>query len=525
VTVALLVYGLVMVYSASFVESFTDPNIQDGASIFRHQLKLVGIGLVVFVIATAVDYRVWNTIAVWVPWVLVIVLLVFTLVDGNSELGGQRWVDLLGVSFQPSEFAKIALILLVGMLLFKVQENNRRNQSFVLMAIAVIIPIVLILRQPDLGTALIALVGLVAVAWFGEFSMKPIAIAVALIALVVVGTILFTDFRMGRIDAWLNPWEYADAEGYQIVNSLYAFADGGLTGVDLGMSHQKYLYLPQPHNDFIFPIIGEEFGLIGTCVVVVLFVLFLYSAYRIAHNANDLYGRMIVGASASVIGFQAFLNMLCAVNLLPITGKPLPFFSAGGSSIIATLILVGLILNVSLRSGRAVEADQRRDGFLIIEGGRNAARYQDEDPGPVGRVRPGRTFRRQPARAASATAKGPRLRTTPAPARARASGKPASASGGPASAPARASGNPLLNMSPARSRGGSRAFGAPTLRVVRPSGKPTSSGFRTPRKPASGASTASGASSASRNPQPSGFRTPGRATSPGGPKGSRGTSR
>jgi hypothetical protein len=175
---------------------------------------------------------------------------------------------------------------------------------------------------------------------------------------------------MGRIDAWLDPWSYANNEGYQIVNSFYAFADGGVTGVGLGMSHQKYLYLPQPHNDLIFPIIGEEFGLIGAALVVVLFLLFLYAAFRIARNAPDLYGRLVAGAAATMIGFQAFLNMLCMVNLLPMTGKPLPFFSAGGSSIIVTLMLVGLIINVSLRSRVSDGSAERRDELLIIEGGR-----------------------------------------------------------------------------------------------------------------------------------------------------------
>jgi cell division protein FtsW len=463
-TIALLIFGLVMVYSASFVEAFTNPNIQDGAYIFQRQLMLVGLGLVALTVAAALDYRVWNSPLAWVPWAIVVVLLALTLVMGNEELGGKRWFDLFGFNLQPSEFAKIALLLVVGMLLIKLHQSSDRIPIMGLMAGAIVVPILLILLQPDLGTTLIALAGIVAVAWFGELSMKPIAIAVGLIVLVGASAILFTDFRVDRIESWLDPWAYASDGGYQIINSFYAFADGGLTGVSLGMSHQKYLYLPQPHNDLIFPIIGEEFGLIGTASVVVLFVLFLYSAYRIARGANDLYGRVLVGASATLIGFQAFLNMLCMVNLLPMTGKPLPFFSAGGSSIIVTLILVGLILNVSLRSNPSNDAEKRRDDLLIIEGGRGATQRSNTWPHLAGGIFPTKQFRKQPARATSPAAKGQALRKAPARPPTQASHlpvKPAqgSARGGrPPAQPA----NPLLSMNPARSRAAARPTGAST---------------------------------------------------------------
>jgi cell division protein FtsW len=369
-TLALVIFGLVMVYSASFVEGFTDPNIQDSSYIFKRQLLLVGVGIVVLVITLIIDYRVWNSFISWIPWVAILVLLILTWAMGNEELGGRRWFDLFGLNLQPSEFAKVALILIAGMLLNKLRAGADAYRQAVFAAVAIGLPILFILLQPDLGTALIALMGIVAVAWFGGFSMKPLAIIVAGVVVVGASAILLAGFRMDRIDAWLDPWAYASEGGYQIVNSFYALADGGVSGVGLGMSHQKYLYLPQPHNDLIFPIIGEELGLIGVVLVVVLFLLFLFSAFRIARHASDLYGRVIAGSAAAMIGFQAFLNMLCMVNLLPMTGKPLPFFSAGGSSIIVTLMLAGLILNVSLRSRLPDEATERRDQLLIIEGGR-----------------------------------------------------------------------------------------------------------------------------------------------------------
>ena len=378
-TVILVVFGLVMVYSASFVEAFTDPNIQDSTFFFRHQLQLVAIGLVALGIAAGVNYRIWNSWLSWLPWAAITVMLVLTLAFGNEELGGRRWFDVLGISFQPSEFAKIALLLVSAMLLVRLHESGKIKQITLLAALAIGLPILLILLQPDLGTAIIALAGIIAIAWFGELPMKPLAIAVLLVVFLGAAMIMLANFRMSRIDAWLDPWAYASDEGYQIVNSFYAFADGGVMGVGLGMSHQKYLYLPQPHNDLIFPIIGEEFGLIGTVSVVLLFMVFLYAAFRIARNAPDFYGRILAGSAATMIGVQAFLNMLCMVNLLPLTGKPLPFFSAGGSSIICTLILVGLILNVSFRSTEPDEAaNRRRDQLLIIEGGRSKSNLRTD---------------------------------------------------------------------------------------------------------------------------------------------------
>jgi cell division protein FtsW len=369
----LLVFGLVMVYSASFVEAFTNPDIQDSAYIFKRQLMLVGIGLVALIVILAIDYRVWNSFVSWLPWLLGVVLLILTWATGNEELGGKRWLDVFGFNLQPSEFTKVAMLLLSAMLMVRLRKEGSTKPLIIMTAVAVGLPALLILLQPDLGTTLIALVGVVIVAWFGELSMKPLFFVVLLIGLVGAAAIAFTDFRTARIDAWLDPWADPLDGGYQIVNSLYAFAGGGPTGVGLGMSHQKYLYLSQAHNDLIFPIIGEEFGVIGTITVAVLFLLFLFAAFRIARAAPDLYGRVIAGSAAGMIGFQAFLNMLCTVNILPMTGKPLPFFSAGGSSIIVTLILVGLILNVSLRSKDTDEARERRDQLLIIDGGRRGA--------------------------------------------------------------------------------------------------------------------------------------------------------
>jgi len=369
--IALLIFGLVMLYSASFVEAFTDETTgNDGAHYFRRQLISVGVGLVAMILATVISYRIWNSVASWIPWVVVTLLLILTLIYGNTQLGGKRWIDLFGFNLQPSEFAKIAILLVYATLVIKLHRGENRNKVFLLGALAILLPIALIMCQPDLGTIIIIVAGAILVVWFGELRLKALGIGIVFAAILTAGMILSGGFRAGRVDAWLDPWPLAANEGYQIINSFYAFAGGGVSGVGLGLSHQKYLYLPQPQNDLIFPIIGEELGLIGTVSVVLLFLLFLYSAFRIARNAPDFYGSIVAGSAAAMIGFQAFLNMFCMTNLLPLTGKPLPFFSAGGSSIVTTLILVGLVLSVSFRSARPDVASKRRDELLIIEGGK-----------------------------------------------------------------------------------------------------------------------------------------------------------
>ena len=375
---ALLVFGLVMVYSASFVWAFTNDAIgNDSMHYFKRQLLSVGVGLVAMLLATAISYRVWNTIASWLPWTAISVLLIMTFIAGNEELGGQRWIDVFGFNFQPSEFAKITIVLVGAALVIKLYKGEQVKNIVLLAALAIGLPVLFILLQPDLGTVIIIAAGVIAVAWFGELPLRTLAIVILCAVFLGAAMILLAGFRMNRIDAWLDPWALASNEGYQIVNSFYAFAGGGVSGVGLGLSHQKYLYLPQPQNDLIFPIIGEEFGLIGTVLVVLLFLLFLYAGFRIARNAPDFHGRIIAGSAATLIGFQAFLNMFCMTNLLPLTGKPLPFFSAGGSSIVTTLILVGLILNVSFRSrtpeAALKRASKRRDELLIIEGGRGVS--------------------------------------------------------------------------------------------------------------------------------------------------------
>jgi cell division protein FtsW len=293
---------------------------------------------------------------------------VLVLTDGSDALGARRWIDLGFTTLQPSEFTKIALIMVLAHLVDRCRNYGYTNALIVVMVVACAIPIGLIVVEPDLGTTIIAVFGILAVLWFGGVPKRVVVVLALGLVVLAILAIFGSGFRQSRITSWLDPWSDPQGRGYQLLNSYYAFGGGGVFGVGLGLSRQKFSWLPQSENDFIFAIVGEELGLVGALIVVLLFVGLVFMALKIAQSAPDSFGAMLAGASGILIGLQAFLNMLCVVGALPITGKPLPFFSAGGSSIITTMILVGLILSVSLRSTEANVHDFRREQFTVVRG-------------------------------------------------------------------------------------------------------------------------------------------------------------
>ncbi|MCL2807300.1 MAG: putative lipid II flippase FtsW [Coriobacteriia bacterium] len=364
----LLVFGLIMLYSASSIYSYNLSG--DYTSVFYRQTIFVAIGVVVALAIALIPYKQYSLPVCAIALLITIPLLILVLTDGSDALGARRWIDLGFTTLQPSEFTKIALILVMAHLVDRCRTNGYSVALIVVMIIACIIPIGLIVVEPDLGTTIIAVVGILAVLWFGGVPKRIVgALAIGLVVLAVIA-IVGSGFRQSRITAWLDPWSDPQGSGYQLINSYYAFGGGGVLGVGLGLSKQKFSWLPQSENDFLYAIVGEELGLLGAFAVALLFVGLIIMALRIARDAPDAYGAMIVGASGVAIGFQAFLNMLCVVGALPITGKPLPFFSAGGTSIISTMILVGLILSVSLQSSSSNVHDFRREQFAVVSGGR-----------------------------------------------------------------------------------------------------------------------------------------------------------
>lgn len=366
---ALVLLGCVMVYSASTVEAISDG--VSTTSYLTDQVMFAIIGIVAAVIVwKLIPCSVWRGPAVWVVWGIALALLVATAVAGTSELGAQRWLSIGPISLQPSEFAKIAFVLMAARIMDDYRNYRISTRAlFIQLLVTILAPILLIYAsQSDLGTTLICLIGILAVMWMAEVPLRyilTVVVAGVVFALIAIFTTGYRSDRFVYLDPW-NDGENGYGSGWQIIHSYYAFAEGGIFGVGLGNSREKYLYLPEAETDFIYAIIGEELGLIGSVSVIVMFLLLLYAGMRIAHSAVDNFGAMIAGSLTIMIVFQAFLNMGCVIGLLPTTGKPLPFLSSGGSSLIATLIMIGLILSVSEESSSPALYERRRRELRIV---------------------------------------------------------------------------------------------------------------------------------------------------------------
>lgn len=368
----LMLIGLVMIYSASSVEAISEGN--DPTYYLVRQFEWIVIGCIFCAIAARVPYDIWLTrIGCWLPWGIVMALLAFTSMAGYVGLGAQRWMSIGGFTFQPSEFAKIVVILALAALISEYEARGMQLRWFLVKAAVVVVaPCVLIYLQPDLGTTIIVFAAALITLWFGGVNWKMLLVGLALVCVLGVIGIASSPYRLERFTTFLHPFDDPTDDGYQIINSLYAVSSGGFTGVGLGNSFQKYNYLPEAHTDFIFSIICEELGFIGAFFVLLCFVVFVWAGSRIAMDASTLQGRAIVGGATGVIGLQALINIACSIGFFPVTGKPLPFVSSGGSSLLATLILVGLILSVSFHTDVRTSAQRRRDNLVVIDGNSTA---------------------------------------------------------------------------------------------------------------------------------------------------------
>ena len=345
VVVVLLVVGLVMVYSAS--SALAREQASGRNPFLVKQLVAAAIGLVGMWLAMHFDYRLLQKRAVaYVGLAGVIALLALALLQ--PELNGtKRWILLGGLSFQPSELAKLAVVLYVA---YQVARQEEREHIYELLVPCVAVIVVLvgfIMLQPDLGTAaLVALAGgmmlfIGGVPW--RFFLGGVAAVVPLAFLAV----RLEPYRWQRVTAFLDPEKYQLGAGFQADQSLIAIGSGGLAGLGLGDSIQKLHYLPHPQSDFIYSILAEELGLLGALALLVLFGLVLWRGVRAGWQAPDLFGRHLAWGLTLILVVQALLHVSVALSVIPTTGVPLPLLSAGGSSLIVTLLACGILLNVS----------------------------------------------------------------------------------------------------------------------------------------------------------------------------------
>lgn len=359
-----------MVYSSSSIKGYVSFN--DSMYYFKRQLAFFAIGLVITILLAAIPYKLWGHLAISTGvWLISVFLLLLIIFMGIEALGAERTISIGPISFQPAESAKAALIMLVSAVFAAYREERISLGIFCLVIVAVAVTLGLVYKQPDLGTSLIMVFGILSLAVLAGFPWKVIGGIVGIALVFVIVVCIAQPYHLTRIITMLNPYNDPAGDGFQTIHSFYAFGSGGFFGSGLGMSRQKYLYLPEAHTDFIFAIIGEEGGFIACMTVVVLFGAFIWAGIKIAHHASDIFGCLLAGGLTSVIGFQACVNMLCVLGFAPITGKPLPFISYGGTSLICTLGMVGLILSVSFRSNIDAQYERRRNDLLVIKNKRN----------------------------------------------------------------------------------------------------------------------------------------------------------
>ena len=366
---ALVLIGFVMVYSAGSISNIN--NGVDALKSLTDQVMYAVFGaLIAFAIYRFIPVSIWRTKWLWAALALLVVVILLTALVGVDNYGAKRWLRLGPVTIQVSEFAKIVFALVSARIYTDfVSGEISGRRCFAGFFLLVLVPLAIIYKsQSDLGTTMICIVAILAVLWYGELPIGIFAIIVALIVVFGLIAMFGTGYRANRW-AFLNPWDDGQGgrdAGYNIIHSYYALAEGGLFGVGLGNGHEKYQYLFASDSDFVFAVIGEEFGMVGCLVVIALFLGVLYTGTLIARSARDDFSMMIAGGLTIALVFQAFLNIACAIGVFPTTGKPLPFISSGGSSILASLIMVGLILSVSRDAASSDEFDRRRSSLRVV---------------------------------------------------------------------------------------------------------------------------------------------------------------
>lgn len=348
----ILMLGLVMMFSASYADGYYNHH-GDGFYYIKRQGLWAALGLVVMYIVSQFDY---HRLRKFVLPIMVITYLLLGVVLLTHPINGvRRWIDLGPVSIQPSEIAKFAVVLVFAHLIAK--YANKRQDKMKTFRYGVL-PFILILgsvaafmiKEPHLsGTILILSIGCVMM-FVGGTRIRWFVLGISLAAGALLGMVLFTKiivYAKNRLVYWIDPFKDPQHHGWQTIQSLYAIGSGGIMGLGLGNSRQKYLYVSEPQNDFVFPILCEELGLVGAVIVIVLFAMLVWRGYVVAMRAPDRFGALMVIGLTTQVGLQAILNIAVTTNTIPNTGISLPFFSYGGSSLLMLLFQMGIILSVS----------------------------------------------------------------------------------------------------------------------------------------------------------------------------------
>ena len=345
-TMTLVFIGIIMVFSASYIQAAFKHH--DAFYFLKRNVIYAVLGFVGMMIMSRIEYTFWKKNATKIGIIAVVLLVLVLTPLGIEANGAKRWLGVGGATIQPAEIAKFACILITAKLIEKRYDNIKSLTKGVLPLL--IVPgtfFILIMGQPNMSTAGTIILVTFVMLFVAGMNMKFVYTMIALGIAAFAGLVISAPYRLDRVTSFLDPFKDPLGSGYQVIQSLYAIGSGGLFGLGLGKSKQKYFYIPEPQNDFIFAIIGEELGLIGCIVVMMLFLILVYRCIRIALKCSDIFSCMVVIGIGAQIGIQAALNIAVATSSMPATGVALPFISMGGTSLTILMGAVGIVLNIS----------------------------------------------------------------------------------------------------------------------------------------------------------------------------------
>ena len=348
----LLAFGLIMVLSASSPIAFaSEATNHDSFFYFKKQLLWAILGSIAMFITANYDY---NKLKKWAFPVLCLTVLLLLLVlvpgIGRKINDARRWIYIGPINFQPSEVAKIAMIVFFSYSLSKNYEELK-NFSVFMMYIAIIgVVALIIMMEPHFSCTMLIVATCVMLMFVAGAKIKNFAVLCLPVLMVLILVVAKSPYRLARVLTFLDPFQDIQGSGWQIVQSLYAIGSGGIFGAGLGQSRQKYLNIPEPQNDFIFSILAEEFGLLGAILVMLMFIFLIVRGIKIALKAPDLFGTLLTTGIIGLIAIQALVNIAVVTSSIPVTGMPLPFFSYGGTALAITMAEMGIVLNVSKHS-------------------------------------------------------------------------------------------------------------------------------------------------------------------------------
>ncbi len=342
---SIIVLGLLMVYSSSNIWSLYEYNTKYYYII--RQLIFFIISLIIFIITSNINYNFWLKHANKI-FLICIILLIIVLIPGIGIVrgGARSWIGFGVFSVQPSEIMKVGIIIFTSKFLSKNPGILKKNKNFYLYCLVIGMVVGLIFLQPDFGSAMVLLTSVVLLMFIGEFQIKNLIIGGIVLSFGMVGLIMIAPYRMDRITSFLDPWSDPLGTGFQIIQSLYAIGPASLFGYGLFQSKQKFFFLPEPYNDFIFAIFIEELGILGGIILILLYAIVIQIGYKLSISCKDLFARYLSFGVTSLLMIQVFMNIAVVIGLIPVTGITLPLMSYGGSSLIITMFMMGIINNI-----------------------------------------------------------------------------------------------------------------------------------------------------------------------------------